>query len=244
MEFAAPELARSSDCWQRIVKELRTRHLFNVGDKRISRHSVLFLDEIHHPEAQTLRSGLLRSMETDRIADGKVEVDTDLLTYLFAASKSPKQLREMHPFDFWTRIEYNIVLHHPLRLDERRERNDALRQYFCLFWRKTAEKWLKTAKEDNDDETKRYAEFLESEEALLDISNAFVDVLGSPLIPMISIRTIRSIVSRLFGRALYLAQTEQPAIGNLVESVIKYFDAWTTEICRQIVPELEPEGAF
>ncbi len=234
IEFAAPELAASSDRWKRIVDEFRTRRLFTKRNKTISQHSVLFMDEIHHPEVAKLRSGLLRSMETDRIAFEKDEVDTKRLTYLFAASKSPQELKTVPPPDFWTRIEYNVVMHHPLLLDKRVERDDALRQYFCLFWRKTAEK--------RRDESPQYVGFLQSN--VEEISKTFVDVLGSPLIPMISMRTIRSIVSRLFGRSLYLAQTEQPNEKALLEKVKSNFDDWATEICRQIVPELKPEGVF
>jgi hypothetical protein len=233
VEFAAPELAGSPDRWKRIVNELKARRLFNLKDKRISKHSILFLDEIHHPEVAELRSGLLRSMETDKVAFEKCGVETKLLTYLFAASKSPEQLREVPPPDFWTRIEYNVVMRHPLLLAGS-ERRDALRQYFCLFWRKAAEK--------RRDESPQYVEVLGGRVA--EISETFVDVLGSPLIPMISMRTIRSIVSRLFGRALYLAQTEQPDQDDLVKGIRLKFDDWATEICHQIVPELKPEGVF
>jgi hypothetical protein len=240
IEFAAPELAALDDQWEPIIEAMRSRKLFDAKgkDKKVSAHSILFLDEIHHPEVAKLRSGLLRGMETNRIADGNEEVETNLLTYLFAASKSPERLRELPPPDFWNRLEYNVVMRHPLLLDARCDRNEALRQYFCFFWRKTAEK----RKEPNDEET--YLNALRGYNAVSELADKFVEVLGSPLIPMISMRTIRSIVARLFGRALFLGQTQQPAPSELVTKIKGQFDEWTTEICRQIVPELKPEGLF
>jgi hypothetical protein len=244
MEFAAPDLAASGSHGKQIFDKMKCKKLFSVvaKDEELRSHCVLFLDEIHHNGVQQLRSGLLRSMEIDEISDGQNTVKTNRLTYLFAASNSPEQLRELPPPDFWNRIQYNVVMNHPLSLPKD-ERAEAFRQYFCLFWRKAAETRTRNDK-DKDVETTKNIRLLQGKGAMKKISKRFVDVLGSPLIPMVSMRTIRTIVARLFGRALYLSKTEQPEASDLADRVSDQLEDWANEICRHIVPESRPEGLF
>lgn len=154
---------------------------------RPSARMVVFVDEIHHQGVQELRSGLLRLMETDRFekTDGDV-VDCDTFLYVLAASIPPDKLRSLPPIDLWTRIEYMVQLRHPLLVADEETREDTLREYFKLFWsqqRKVRGHLQASPVVDS------IVEVLLTDQTAEGLSLAFSDALGSPLIPLVSIRT-------------------------------------------------------
>lgn len=213
---------------------------------------LLFLDEIHHDSAQRLREQLLRVLEAKEMTTGGKRVNFDKARYLFAASQPPKKLRGYSPPDFWTRIEYTVVMRHPLRLETRIEINETLQQYFCHFWRSAAEK--RRAK-TRDRSTINIIDFLcpetNDEERLSGLAIVFAETLDSPLIPSISIRHLRSIVNRLFSRAIYHLRTvkanESKKVGlneartRLINSRM---DTDIIQIFNNIVPDTRADGVF
>jgi hypothetical protein len=217
---------------------------------------LLFLDEIHHDTAQALREQLLRVLEAKVMTCGEKLISFEKARYLFAASKTPEQLRSYSPPDFWTRIEYTVVMRHPLRLETREEINETLQQYFCHFWRKAAEK---RREKTLDRSTIDIIDFLcpekNDEERLLGLAGVFAVTLDSPLIPSISIRHLRSIVNRLFSRAIYHLRTERaervdeegnklPLDEGRMRLIKRGMDKDIIDIFSNIVPEIKSEGVF
>jgi hypothetical protein len=213
--------------------------------RKLNTLSVLFLDEIHHPSAQKLREQLLTVIESKAMTTAKGEkVDFEKARYLFAASEPPDKLRTHHPPDFWTRIEYTIVMNHPLRLETRKEINETLQQFFCAFWRKAAEDHRSKA---TDQQTIGIIEYLcpnNNEKVLGVISKAFADTLDSPLIPAVSIRLLRAIINRLFSKAIYHMRTVKTDDDKKLSKLMSEMDKWIVKIFINIVPEIKPEGLF
>jgi hypothetical protein len=250
--------------------KLTTRQIFHelLQDKFISKERgskeynfkympLLFLDEIHHPSAQDLREELLRVLETKEINVDGARVNCAGVRYLFAASQLPAKLRTHYPPDFWTRIEYTVVMRHPLDLESRNEINETLQQFFCKFWREAAEKQRERIAKDQPKRrrprttTDQMSEILNSlcpksgDEATLEVlAEAFAVALDSPLIPLISVRQLRSIVNRLFSRAVYFVQTTKVENSQTIKSVEEKLDRWIIDIFKEIVPEMRPDGMF
>jgi Sigma-54 interaction domain len=255
--LAAPELTTGQ-----IFTELNKTEFLNTKPVKkewgLRNGPLLFIDEIHHPSAQGLREQLLRVLEekkiTAAISKSKLKtINCEKLRYLFAASELPEKLRTHYPPDFWTRIEYNVVMHHPLGLETRDEINETLQQFFCKFWRKVARdqrtiadqskgKWpgANTAAEQIGD----IVEDLSGREAVKILADAFADALDSPLIPLISIRHLRSIVNRLFSRAIYHVRTTKLERADTAQEVKSQLDKWIIDIFKEIVPEIKPDGLF
>jgi len=239
IELSAPHLAsENGQPLTTVYDELRPM----IADCKLKKAPViLFFDEIHHDGVEKLRTILLRFMETKYQKIDNEKVDCKGILYLFAASKPPEELRRLSPPDFWTRIEYTIGMKHPLLVNKKDERNEILQQYFCLFWR--------SAVDDRGKETGRMnhgdvLSDLKQAQLLERLAASFADELDSPLIPIISIRMLRSIVRRLLSRTLYHLRTNEIGKTDMADQIQSKLDEWILEIFKQIVPEIKPEGVF
>ncbi len=206
--------------------------------------TILFLDEIHHDAAKDLRSGLLRLMETNELEkDTEESLDCKPILYVFAASWPPEKIRRtLNPLDLWTRIEYTVKLCHPLLIENSGERKEILKEYFLLFWAIQMREWEKSI---NNDTIHTIKTFLDKR--LVDqLSKRFVKELGSPLIPLISIRVLCIIVKRLFSRTVnYLRMNPQlKDDDNVSDRIPEAFRKWIVEVFNEIVPGIDTRGLF
>ena len=102
--------------------------------------------------------------------------------------------------------------------------------------------WEESIKSDTIHITKTFLD-----QSLIDqLSKGFVKELGSPLIPLISIRVLRSIVKRLFSRTVnYLRMNPQLRdADNVSDKISDAFKKWIVEVFNEIVPEIDTRGLF
>jgi|GEM_PF-2662610 len=242
IEVSAPELVNFGALTKRIEDPIRA--LSNAADGK-NKRLMLFLDEIHHGAASDLRSGLLRMMEAGSFTDSKDKrLACDQILYVFAASKPVQELRKLKPPDLWTRIEHTIELKHPLQIDSTSlKREEVIADYFFLFWTgKCKSISIYPSNQNEAIDTK----ILMSEQFVDKLAVRFAGQFGSPLIPLISIRILRSIIKRLKSRtAFYLRR--HPLIINVQdvpENMFEQFDMWLYSIFNELVPELQRDGLF
>ncbi len=236
------KLKLSSDVsYQEAVNKLFQQSLI------LQQRTILFLDEIHHDAAHDIRSGLLRFMETGGFEKESGEkFDCKLILYVLAASLPPEDLRTLvKPQDLWTRIEYTVKYLHPLRIEDAKERKMILKEYFHLFWKNQEDEWKA---QETLDIYKKIRNFT-AENVYNDLAKLFVDELGSPLIPLISIRTIGFIVRRLFSRTMNYFRVnpkllDTNKINSNKEQISNEFEKWIVEIANELIPEIETKGLF
>lgn len=231
-------------------------------NKFVNNRTFVFFDEIHHDAAKEIRPGLLRLLEIDKLEyiDKKPQ-DCKNWFYAFAASIPPEQLiNNIKPKDLWTRIEYSIKLNHPLYVNDKQERKDTLKEYFKLFWEDQLEKYImKQSGKSNGDlsnEEKWKVIKREINRFTKDIAKNFAEALESPLIPLISIRTLRTIVKRLFSRTIHHLRVIRIDTGGefhnndlvlILEERLKLekkLGEWIVEIFDELVPEIKTKGVF
>ncbi len=247
-EFSAPSMkSAEEEIGDALVKRANKIKL------KLWRPTVVFIDEIHHPSAQEVRENLLRFMESGKYECKKLRktfrFKKDLM-YLFAASKSPEELRQLAPVDFWTRIDHMIKMSHPLALKSQDDRLLVLRQYFGMFWHAT----LKNAKPKKSKDEFTIHDLLEEPKCVAEVGSKFTKLFDSPFIPIISIRMIRSIVQRIASLAIYEIKTQDIAIAaplikdadpmQVGKIISERVDDWTKNLFAEIVPSLQPKGAF
>ena len=210
-----------------------------------NRRQMVFIDEIHHDAAQDLRAGLLRVMEKGEFdSSNGTTLSCKNLLYVFAASKPVETLRSLKPADLWTRVEHTVVLRHPLWAHETgANRNQVIKDYFHLFWtgKAKAEYLVPARRPPASPPDMTHQEYVVDE-----LAKSFVNLVGSPLIPLVSIRILRSIVKRLRSRTEYFRRTH-PHINDpaVFTSTIKAeFDGWIVDIFRELVPSLAHDSMF
>jgi hypothetical protein len=243
---------------QKLQEEIRNRlgqgtPLKEQGKKE---RIIIFLDEIHHDaaHAQDVRSGLLRLMETGIVGwderNEPIKLGSPL--YILAGSLPPDRIRTLPPRDLWTRIEYTVELRHPLLIrggdnketsKTRKEAKDCLRDYFELFWCDQIKEWARTPGQIASVEAA--LSLLENKSLIKELSGKFAKELESPFKPLVSIRTIRSMVKRLLGKVVdehrvYSGLTSE----SLRKRIVNSFGDWVAELFDQLVPEIDPRGLF
>jgi hypothetical protein len=213
-----------------------------VATKFTGHRTALFLDEIHHPSARDIRAGLLRLMESGNLESNRGKaLDCKAMMYIFAASLPVEKLRTLYPPDLWNRIQYTITLHHPLLIQDDLERQEIVKDYFSLFWEREADEWKTTG------ERLTGIHFVLSDTPLLSqFRDMFAEDLGSPLVPLISLRTLRTIVQRLFSRTadfirLHPEIEDEARLGIRIQ---REFKKWIVEIYHELVPEIDTKGVF
>jgi len=205
----------------------------------------------------SLRERIFRARRTrERPHDGVLDCKHKILL-VFAASEPPKQLRLKDPPDFWTRIENTVLLEHPLLLKKPDEDKygAVLNQYFCFFWllftkvlkeSNLKDKGKGQEKEPADQDLAKIIDYLEQDKFVEFVSKAFCECLGSPLIPVISIRMIRTLIHRLLGRTLYFIRTESLELQRIDPPAIpdSSVKSWIVEIFKEMVPAVQHRGIF
>ena len=164
------------------------------------------------------------------------------LLILLAASIPPSKLSTLKPPDLWTRVEHRVVLRHPLWLEEEAQRQAVLRQYFCRFCRDELDKLEKKgwAGEPLFSDSRR-------EETLSHLPNSFAKILDSPLIPLVSIRTLRTMVKGVLSNVLLLLSTDprRKDSRELMRKIEARMGKWIIRIFQDVVPaESDPRGVF
>jgi len=246
----APQLGSLEEPLEGIFKAIDKLGFVNKapgvsGKRELNMVPLLFLDEIHHDSAQKLREQLLRLLEAKEMTCGGETISFEKARYLFAASELPEKLRSRNPPDFWTRIEYTIVMNHPLLLETREEINESLQQFFSVFWRTAAEKRRAKTVEKQTTGIIDYLSPLKGDEIVLaELATVFAEALDSPLIPAVSLRLLRSIINRLFSRTIYFIRTEKIDDKDKLQRIRSEMDKWIIDIFKNIVPEIKAQGVF
>lgn len=231
VEFSAPQLADDSDLPATIIERLFEEDLINPkkGKIRIP-GTVAFFDEIHHDDVLHVRSTLLRIVEEEKVRLKSKVYDLSGITYLFAASKPLTELRSIPPVDFWNRIEYPVEMKHPLDV-ELDEREEMLQDYFDVFWHKAAS----AERAGEDAHAKEIRDFLKRDDTVEKLAKKFGGTIR--MMPLISVRSIRSIVTRLFHQAFYDVTVRKATDQQLEDK----FDEWIPEFVANV--PISP-GAF
>lgn len=246
--------------WEEISK--KNEEEIREKDKFVNNRTFVFFDEIHHYAAKEIRPGLLRLLEIDKLEyiDKKPQ-DCKNWFYAFAASIPPEQLiNNIKPKDLWTRIEYSIKLKHPLYVNDKQERKDTLEEYFKLFWEDQMEKYImkQSGKSNGDLSNEEKWKVIKREINIFTkyIAKNFAEALESPLIPVISIRTLRTIVKRLFSRTIHHLRVIRIDTGGEFHNndlvlilkerlkLEKKLGEWIVEIFDELVPEIKTKGVF
>jgi AAA domain (dynein-related subfamily) len=210
--------------------------------------SLVFLDEIHHQAAEDVRAGLLRLLETDELPteDGELVLDFRNVAYVLAASDTVAELRtRCSPADLWTRVEYVVEMLHPLEVGTDEERAEILSRYFDTFWNHHRSKWdacdvplparqkvwnLFGEPDGSDDDDR--------------VKPVVREVFCALESPRPSMRELRTIVKRLFGRSVTYVRTRD-IIDSGDEEKMKEFRAgleracieWMTQLSGELLPQ-------
>jgi hypothetical protein len=171
----------------------------------------LFIDEIDKTD-RSIRDLLLRVLESGQITvpDSSLilQLPKDRIPlYIFAGSKNRKAMYEDGPIDFWTRISHVIEVAHPLGIDDLDKSRRVAKEYLWMFWclhvkdfmHKRGVKNPKDVKETfkplNDFYISLYR-FLMDEVTVNFVTDILANEISGRGKPLISIRTLRSIVAR------------------------------------------------
>jgi hypothetical protein len=192
----------------------------------------LFVDEIDKAD-KSVRNLLLRVLESEEITDPHtskvIKIENRVPFYIFSGSMSRKDMFQESPPDFWTRISHIIEIRHPLEYDDLEKGKKVMKDYLWMFWTQHVEKVLKknplingNGKYKNNTSLKPLVDYEKDLfKFLLDkITVNFVcDILTDELCgrgkPIVSIRTLRSIIARSFFRLVDIirfAKSEDNAI--------------------------------
>lgn len=244
--ISAPSLKTFEDFKDKIRKFFKEIPNNNVP---LDNRFILFLDEIHHNASRELRSYILRLIESDELEtfiekileEKKTEekkTDFPRIIYVFAASLPPEKLYTLPPLDLWTRIDHTIKILHPLRTNDEYERKEILSEYFLLFWGIFIKQFTESKNLELTDLTNTFLNNLEKNGKFDKLALKFADELCSPLIPLISIRTLRSIIKRLLGKTVNLiCQNPRLTEEKLYKKIEGNFKEWIVDIFNEIVPE-------
>ena len=188
-------------------------------------NGAIFIDEIDKADEKVLAM-LLRLLEQDTymvsgsnmqvklkkefIPDNKTEsVYVRPPLFIFAGSKSSKDMFAIEPLDFWTRISHVINIEHPLNLDDLNAKKNACKDYFVFFWMKHIPELFRRSEMINSKEQKiesmklvngyfsRLFNILIDDRVVATIAQIFVDYVDMDNGSLPSIRNIRSIVARV-----------------------------------------------
>lgn len=117
----------------------------SIQDGLIAKASdaALFLDEVHQPEKEktsAARASLLRTLEAGTYfpQESVTERSVKNVLWVMATSKTPVELKDFKPIDFWTRMTHSQVIPHPLHFHENLKEGhthlQVVADFFRLFW--------------------------------------------------------------------------------------------------------------
>lgn len=209
----------------------------------------LFIDEIDKTDPGT-RGLLLRLLESGEItvpdSSQILEIPPNRTPlYIFAGSMNRQTMLQQGPVDFWTRISHIIEIAHPLGIDDLEKSRGVIKDYLWMFWCMHVKDFMnrkgvtRTGKAKqivrplNDFYLSLY-EFLIHQITVNFATDILADEVSGRGKPLISIRTLRSIVARSvfkFVDILLYSKFHSDPIELFKESSKNYFskkkpDAW------------------
>lgn len=179
----------------------------------------LFIDEIDKAD-KSVRNLLLRVLESGEITDPEtsriINIKKRMPLYIFSGSMSRKNMFQEPPPDFWTRISHIIEVSHPLAIDDIDKSKKVVKDYLWMFWTLHVKEFMNNQGLIADSEnslTKPLVNYnLQLLNFLLDerIINFVCEILSDEISgrgkPLVSIRTLRSIVARSLFKLLEVIQ--------------------------------------
>lgn len=187
-----------------------------------AKNSVLFLDEVHHPDKRAgIRASLLRPLESEEyIPCGDTEPKkVENVLFVLATSKPLKSIEKVRgladipPRDFWTRMTHVIKIKHPFEGIYGSSLTDIINGFFRFFWWDRLEKFFKIDPETEIDQVAnnlsyglRLSQMQKlKDENLKELADRFCErlffILSTERVQPheLSIRGFRNIVTRLFS---------------------------------------------
>lgn len=179
----------------------------------------LFIDEIDKAD-KSVRNLLLRVLEsgeiTDPITSNIIKIKNRQPLYIFSGSMSRKDMFQESPPDFWTRISHIIEVSHPLAIDDLVKSNKVVKDYLWMFWTLHVKAFMKDRGLVIDDKNP-YTEhlikyniqlfgFLLDSRTVNFVCEILADEISGRGKPLVSIRTLRSIIARSLFKFLEVIQ--------------------------------------
>ncbi len=171
----------------------------------------LFIDEIDKTDNGT-RGLLLRVLESGEIT---VPDSSQILEipkpkrplYVFAGSMNRQSMFQGGPVDFWTRISHIIDVAHPLGIDDMDKSRSVMKDYLWMFWCIHVKDFMERKGVSKNSKARKIVRplnefYLSLYEFLIDqvtvdfATEILADEVSGRGKPLISIRTLRSIVAR------------------------------------------------
>jgi len=196
-------------------------HIPNSSDGLIVRalDGALFIDEIDKAD-KSIRNLLLRVLESGEITDPKtskiIKIKARRPLYIFSGSMSRKDMLQESPPDFWTRISHIIEVSHPLAIDDLNKSKKVVKDYLWMFWTIHVKEFMKDRGlevDENNQYTGHLIKYnIQLYGFLLDTRTvSFVcEILSEEISgrgkPLVSIRTLRSIIARSLFKFLEVIQ--------------------------------------
>ncbi|MBK7689560.1 MAG: sigma 54-interacting transcriptional regulator [Bacteroidetes bacterium] len=180
----------------------------------------LFIDEIDKAD-RSVRDLLLRVLESGEMTDpetGRI-IDISKRTpplYIFSGSMSRKNMLQEPPPDFWTRISHVIEVSHPLAIDDIDKSKKVVKDYLWMFWSLHVKDFM--SKKGLTVDTKKpltkpliefnieLYSFLLNEKTIDFVCNILGDEISGRGKPLVSIRTLRSMVARSLFKLVEIIQ--------------------------------------
>jgi hypothetical protein len=169
----------------------------------------LFIDEIDKTD-KSIRDLLLRLLESGDVTVPEssiiIKLGKAVPLYIFAGSLNRSLMFQLGPPDFWTRISHVIEIAHPLGIDDIDKSKQVIKDYLWMFWclhvKDFMNKNIGKTSADNPyagpliDFYKNLYVFLLKREVLNFATEVLAEELSGRGKPLVSIRTLRSIVAR------------------------------------------------
>ncbi|KAA3621546.1 MAG: ATP-binding protein [Bacteroidetes bacterium] len=172
----------------------------------------LFIDEIDKAD-RSVRDLLLRVLESGEITEPNtsriINIKKRKPLYIFSGSMGRKSMLQEPPSDFWTRISHIVEVSHPLAIEDLDKSKKVVKDYLWMFWSNHVKDFMKTKliQLKGNHITKPLLEynehlygFLINEKTVNFVCDILAEELSGRGKPLISIRTLRSIVARSLFR--------------------------------------------
>ncbi len=171
----------------------------------------LFIDEIDKTD-KGIRGLLLRVLESGEItvpdSSQILKIPSDKIPlYIFAGSMNRQSMFQEGPPDFWTRISHVIEIAHPLGIDDLDKSRSVIKDYLWMFWCMHVQDFMNRKGVTRQANAKQIVKplndfYLSLYKFLIDqvtvdfATDILADEVSGRGKPLISIRTLRSIVAR------------------------------------------------
>lgn len=171
----------------------------------------LFIDEIDKTD-KSIRDMLLRVLESGELtvpgSSQILKIPRDRIPlYIFAGSMNRTSMFQESPPDFWTRISHVIEFAHPLGINDIEKARKVVKDYLWMFWCIHVKDFMKKKGAQNPDTAHEIMKplndfyislytFLLDRKTVDFATEILADEVSGRGKPLVSIRTLRSIVAR------------------------------------------------